>query len=368
MILNKACLFNAIVFSLASASRELFVHSSARSTIGRALPLKHGRTPRQKSTKLSDSAVNDAYHNQKRQSHVELKYVEFSRRKNSGGGVSKGDPVVLLHGLLGQKRNFASLGSNLASQLKIMRRIYAVDLRNHGENTHDWREEMSYSDMAEDVLAFLDKHGMERAILIGHSMGGKVAKSLALSHPDRITGLVVLDISPVTYTAQDPSWKAVQGIIKSLTEVQLIPGKTKSDIDKDLRESVEDPALRQFVLTNLEVDDNEILRWKINIDAISNQLHKIASFDVNWSSSLEENDTRLLQEDGQKPENEYRYEGDLFLIKGGASSFVKGSHMPLISKRFPNYMLTTIRGAGHWIHAESPDATLALLKKYLDRY
>lgn len=189
-------------------------------------------------------------------------------------------------------------------------------------------------------------------------MGGKCAKAMALTYPERVSGLIVLDISPVRYTEEDPSWNAVQNIIKTLKEVELKPGKNKRDIDMELRQKIEDPALRAFVLTNLETktieNKKQTLAWKINIDAISDQLHRIASFDV---KSIDLNDEGL----------DLKYEGDTFLIKGGSSSFVKGSHMDVISRHFPNYMLTTVKGSGHWVHAESPDATLALLKRYLDR-
>lgn len=102
-------------------------------------------------------------------SHVDLKYLEFTDTSID----DENDPVILLHGLLGQKRNFASLGNSLALQLETKRRIFAVDLRNHGDNTHDWRDEMSYSQMAKDVIGFLESIGIQRAVLVGHSMGGK---------------------------------------------------------------------------------------------------------------------------------------------------------------------------------------------------
>jgi esterase len=192
-----------------------------------------------------------------------------------------------------------------------------------------------------------------------HIETGKVAKSLALSNPDRVAGLVVLDIAPVKYTNKDPMWKAVVGIINSLKDVELPPGKTKRDVDVELRTSVEDPAIRAFVLTNLETipskDKVQTLRWKINVDAIADQLHRIAAFDVKSMELTEESELDL------------QYSGDTFLIKGGASSFVKNAHIPLIKKHFPNFMLTSVKGCGHWVHAESPDQTVALLKKYLDR-
>lgn len=165
-------------------------------------------------------------------------------------------------------------------------------------------------------------------------------------------------LNSVRYTEEDASWNAVQNIIHTLKEVELKPGKNKRDIDMALRQKIEDPALRAFVLTNLATQSIEnkkqTLAWKINIDAIADQLHRIASFDV---KSIDLHDGEL----------DLKYEGDTFLIKGGASSFVNSSHMDIISRHFPNYMLTTVKGSGHWVHAESPDATLALLKRYLDR-
>jgi len=183
--------------------------------------------------------------------------------------------------------------------------------------------------------------------------------TLALSQPDRIAGLVVLDTSPVTYdSVNNPAWKAVENIIAALQEVKLESGKSKRDIDVDLRQKVEDPALRAFVLTNLESikgdDGGNLLRWKINIESIASQLDQIAGFAL---TDMKKSET----------EKEVGYSGDTFFINGGSSQFVRAKHMPIIADLFPNFMLTTIRGAGHWVHAEAPDDTLALLKRYLDR-
>ncbi len=179
--------------------------------------------------------------------------------------------------------------------------------------------------MCHDVLAFMDELNLSKAILIGHSMGGKVAKSCALQYPNRISGLVVLDIAPVTYTTKDPAWSAVKGIIDSLKDVQIEEGMTKRNIDQALRSSVEDPALRAFVLTNLEEDKKKkMLRWKINIESIASQLDVIAGFD--YGDDNDEDDTK--------------YHGDTFFINGGTSSFVKTSHMETISRHFPNYMVS----------------------------
>eukprot|EP00574_Skeletonema_japonicum_P003895 CAMPEP_0201725008 /NCGR_PEP_ID=MMETSP0593-20130828/8544_1 /ASSEMBLY_ACC=CAM_ASM_000672 /TAXON_ID=267983 /ORGANISM="Skeletonema japonicum, Strain CCMP2506" /LENGTH=247 /DNA_ID=CAMNT_0048216323 /DNA_START=405 /DNA_END=1148 /DNA_ORIENTATION=- len=247
---------------------------------------------------------------------------------------------------------------------------------------------MSYSEMARDVLAFIDKISSEKAVIVGHSMGGKVAQSLALMAPERVAGLVVLDISPVRYYSDnkkgggdDSGWKVVEQIVRSVAEIDLEEGgyKTKREVDAVLRDGIlEDPALRAFVLTNLEqlrakdISDEDksqcLLKWKIHWDGIVNDLDRIAGFDVHDQSM--DPDLEALEEQQQSSSSQpsqYTYDGDVFFIHGGASRFVRSSHLSTITSYFPNHMLTTIRGVGHWVHAEAPDDTSALLKRYLDR-
>jgi len=329
---------------------------------------------------------------------VDLKYSEFPPPFST----PVHHPVILLHGLLGNKRNFSSLAASLSTQLSIPRPIYTVDLRNHGENTHDWRNTMSYSEMARDVLNFMDQIAEKndgadqysKAIIVGHSMGGKVAQSLALMYPNRVAGLVILDIAPVKYSSDEKggTWKTVEEIVRSVAELDLekMGCQTKKDVDAVLRQKcmlLEDPALRAFVLTNLDQhrprkgEENakeSALKWKIHWKGIVNQLDRIAGFDVHdqpmddipMLPSNGVNSTLKVEESSsfvKKTIPTYKYEGDVFFIHGGASRFVRHSHISTIATFFPNHMLTTIRGAGHWVHAEAPDDTVALLKKYLDR-
>lgn len=257
---------------------------------------------------------------------------------------------------------------------------------------------MSYTEMARDVLAFMDKKASEmnmnggggllheKAVLIGHSMGGKVAQSLALMHPERVAGLVVLDIAPVRYYSgqneggggggDGSGWKAVEEIVRSVARIDLKMGQymTKRDVDTALRQGgvLEDPALRAFVLTNLdqvrstEENNGVPLRWKINWDGIVKELDRIAGFDVH-GQVLDEIASVEGVESAAPQSSNLQYHGDVFFIHGGASRFVRHSHMSTIASYFPNHMLTTIRGVGHWVHAEAPDDTIALLKRYLDR-
>lgn len=201
---------------------------------------------------------------------------------------------------------------------------------------------MDYREMAKDVVAFLDAQQIDRAVLVGHSMGGKVAQAIALLQPHRVDGLVVLDIAPVHYTTAEPHWKAVSDIVRVLQSITVGAGMTKQQIDQQLRVAIPDPAMRAFCLTNLDSTQG----WKIHLHGIAAQLEKLAAFDIDVS---------------------HQYPGDAFFIHGGQSRFVRHAYMQQIASYFPNHLLTTIKGAGHWLHAENPDDTVALLKRFLDR-
>ena len=212
--------------------------------------------------------------------------------------------------------------------------------------------------MAQDVVNFLKSQNIEKIVLVGHSMGGKVAQALALLYPEYVEGLVVLDIAPVTYSREeDPHWRAVEDILRAVHRVieeaaATGADSTKRDIDLALRKSIPDPALRAFVLTNFDSRKNE---WKIPIATMVQELEQIAGFDLTVTSTPASSSTSST------------YEGDVFIINGGQSRFVRHSYMDQIASYFPNHMLTTIRGSGHWVHAEAPDDLVALLKQYLDR-
>jgi pimeloyl-ACP methyl ester carboxylesterase len=224
----------------------------------------------------------------------------------------------------------------LGVQLEKQRPILGVDLRNHGD-TLPWSSSMSYEEMVRDVVRFLDAQGIDKIVLVGHSMGGKVAQAMALLYPDRVEGLVVLDIAPVTYKRDvDPHWKAVEDILHAIHQVVVTTSptetgsSTRDELDKALRPSIPDPALRAFVLTNY---DNRTRKWKIPIRTLVEELEQIAGFDI-----------RQQQQQHSASTDDISYDGDVFIIHGGQSRFVRHSYMDAISSYFPNHMLTTVRG------------------------
>ncbi len=251
--------------------------------------------------------------------------------------ISSNPPVILLHGLLGQKRNLATLGALLYNQLEKKRSIYAVDLRNHGDNhRNEWKNEMSYSHMATDVFTFMENHDIENAILCGHSLGGKVTMSCALSRPHQVCGAIVLDISPVRYTIKDCAWRNVQDIVDTLTSIEITKFSSKKELDLELLDSVPDNELRAFILTSMDV---------------------MAGFDV-----LDDKHN-LRCEEGI---DDLIYQGNLLLVNSPKSKYVKSSHLSTIQRHFPNFMITSVKDSDHSIHHENADELASILKQYLD--
>ena len=179
-----------------------------------------------------------------------------------------------------------------------------------------------------------------------------VVRAVALLEPSRVKGLIVLDIAPVQYTSKEPHWLAVEDIIRTLLNVKM--SSNRNDVEQQLRASIPDPNLRAFCLTNVDWSTGQ---WKIPLDHIYNQLDQLASFNLNIATSTT---------DGTQPQK-LIYSGDAFFINGGQSKFVRSSHLSTIQEYFPNHMLTTIKGAGHWVHAEAPEDTTALIQQFLNR-
>ena len=256
-------------------------------------------------------------------------------------------PVVILHGLFGAGSNFGSWAKALSESCKeagAQRRIMLVDLRNHGDSMH--ASDMSFDALAADVVALLDAQGIERAVLFGHSIGGKVAMATALQHAERVERLLVMDIAPITYDPAEEQWAAIEDVVRAMRAVELDAVASKRDADRQLTTAgVGSADLRAFVLTNLvrSIGASEnAFRWRVNLDAITTHLGALGGWDV----------------DGQ-------YDGNTLFIAGGKSRFLRSSHLPAIEQSFSRFSLQTIRTADHWIHASEPDALLVIASNFL---
>ncbi|MCE8019105.1 alpha/beta fold hydrolase [Halomonas sp. MCCC 1A11036] len=253
---------------------------------------------------------------------VELNY------QDTGG---EGTPLVVVHGLLGSADNWRSH----VKQWQALRRVVAVDLRNHGRSPH--ADGMSYREMAEDLLALLDRLHIDRAHLLGHSMGGKVVISLARLAPERVASLIVADIAPQAY---GHGHDAVFAGLRNLERGR--PGNRR-EADELLAEHVEERATRLFLATNLERGENGGLTLRLGLDQI------------------EAGYTDIMQ----APAGKGAFEGPTLVLRGGRSHYVPDSALPGLREALPQARLVTLEEAGHWLHAEQPEAFQSAVNDFL---
>lgn len=246
--------------------------------------------------------------------------------------LGNGQPVIVLHGLFGRRRNWQGIQKRLADKA----RIITVDLRNHGDSP--WSDDMSYPAMAEDIAGLIDGLQAGPALVVGHSMGGKAAMTLALSAPEAVKALMVVDIAPVAYGHQYAPY------IDAMRGVPLSALARRSEAESYLQDAITDPGIRAFLLQNLGQDDDG-LKWQVNLDAIEHGMADILEFPGFAGDP---------------------YEGPAVFLSGGNSDFVQDAYRPMIESLFPMAAYQVIDGAGHWVHAEKPADVIAAISAFID--
>ncbi len=241
-------------------------------------------------------------------------------------------PLLIAHGLFGSARNFNTLGRRLATT----RRVVMVDMRNHGASP--WDPDNSYPALADDLAEAVERLCGGRAVVLGHSMGGKAAMTLALSRPELLAGLIVADIAPVAHSHSHLNY------IKAMQAVDLARVTRRSDAEPTLAGAIPEPMLRSFLLQNLTVEGGRA-SWRINLAA------------------LEANMAPLLDFPTDLPEP--AFEGPAFFLHGGASPYVPPETHPRIRALFPDAEIEALPGAGHWLHAEQPEAFVGKVEGWL---
>jgi len=227
-------------------------------------------------------------------------------------------PLLIVHGLYGSARNWGAIARHLADS----RTVLAVDQRNHGLSPR--QPTQSYADMADDLARVIETQGAPMDVL-GHSMGGKAAMLLALTHPDLVRKLVVADIAPVRYD-HDQSRH-----IHAMRGLDLTGLTSRSEADRRLSQTVDDPALRAFFLQSLDLKAQPPV-WRLNFDVLEAEMAGI----VGWPGS-----------DG-------RFDAPTLFLSGADSHYVKPEYRDTIRALFPNARFAKLPGAGHWLHAERP--------------
>ncbi len=246
----------------------------------------------------------------------------------------EGPPLLLLHGLYGSSGNLNRFTRRFARGYRVL----APDLRNHGRSPH--RPGMDYPTLAADVEVLLDREGIGQVAVLGHSMGGKVAMTLALSRPERVAALIAADIAPVTYQ------HGHRTLIAALQEVDVAGAGSRREVDAALSASIASPAVRQFLLTNLLPADGGGYRWRIPLQLLAEAVPDIQGF----------------------PELPGIYPGPALFLYGTASDYFDPAlHQEAVAASFPAAEYAALEGAGHWLHAEQPQAFGDAVERFLAR-
>jgi esterase len=251
---------------------------------------------------------------------------------------STGPRVVFLHGLFGQGKNWTTIAKGLSDAA----RVTLVDLPNHGQSP--WTDHFSYPEMADQVAELLRAQGGDdQWAVIGHSMGGKVAMTLALLKPELVERLCVVDVSPVQSREIQEFQRFIQGM--QSIELEALPGRRQADAQ--LTAYVSDPAIRSFLLQNLRRDETYASngwRWQMNLEMLRDHLSEM----------------------GDWPELDAQpYTGPVLWLAGARSGYIRREYTAAMRAHFPRVQLVKIKGAGHWVHSEQPAVFLGIIRRFL---
>lgn len=239
--------------------------------------------------------------------------------------------LIILHGLLGSSDNWQTIARSLSDKYS----VYVLDARNHGRSPHT--EEISYESMVLDVLAFMQQENLERATIMGHSMGGKTAMLFALQYPEKTDKLIVVDIAPKLYDGGH------EEILFAMAEAPFKATQDRKVIDEFLQKRIPDFGIRQFILKNLTRDENGKLVWRSNVEGIIHAYRGLMGF----------------------PNVETVFDGETYFIKGEESAYLLENDEAAIRYLFPNASIIAIQKAGHWVHADQPELFLQELNLLL---
>ncbi|MDG5799714.1 alpha/beta fold hydrolase [Marinilabiliaceae bacterium ANBcel2] len=246
-------------------------------------------------------------------------------------GTKEGSPVlIILHGLYGSSDNWISLARELESYFTVI----IPDLRNHGNSFHS--KIHSYEAMADDLYDLLESFPDEKFIIMGHSMGGKVAMRFALKYPELLENLIVVDIAPVnynkTYSIEVSSKHEL--ILEAMQKIDPSKFKNRKSIESELRLKVSDAMLPKFLLKNVKRNKEGTFFWRLNLQTLIDSLPELMD---GFSKEAHSSNVPVV------------------FIKGENSPYIMDDYMTHISRIFPDNQLVTIPDSGHLLHIEQPE-------------
>ena len=246
--------------------------------------------------------------------------------------IGEGEPIIILHGLFGMSDNWASFAKKLARD----RMVILVDQRDHGRSAHT--EDFNYDLLAEDIVGLMEDNWIHKAVVMGHSMGGKTAINLAHHHPDMVSQLIVVDIGP----GENPDRHTT--IFDSMQQVNLEQAVSRTEIETALIKDIHQLSTVRFLMKNLSRNKGGSgFRWKMNLPLLRKQFHEILA-----------------------PIEIEQIEVPSLFVRGERSDYIDEEQENIISEHFTDYKLVSIANSGHWVHADQPDALYDVLYDFLN--
>lgn len=234
--------------------------------------------------------------------------------------MGEGKPMIILHGLFGFSDNWQTHAKKFAEYY----RVILVDLRNHGHS--DWSDDFSYKIMAEDVHELCENLELEDPIILGHSMGGKVAMWFAQMYDDLVEKLIVVDMGIKQYPMHH------EHILAGIHAVKVDEIKARREAEAQMSAHIDSEGVMQFLLKNLYWKEKGKLAWRMNVEVLERDMPEILK---------------------ALPEGEV-FTPTLF-IRGELSNYIREEDFESLENQFLDARIVTIEGAGHWVHAESPE-------------
>ena len=243
----------------------------------------------------------------------------------------EGKPLLILHGYFGMSDNWKSLGNQFSKDYQ----VHLIDQRNHGRSFHE--DEFNYEVLVEDLYNYIQFHQLEKVDIIGHSMGGKTAMLFAVTYPEIVNKLIVVDISPRMY---QPHHNA---ILAGLNSVDFSVENTRSLVDKKIAKLIPEFGVRQFLLKNVFWKEKGQLAYRFNLESLTNNNPEV----------------------GEALPPFTVFENETLFLKGEKSDYITVNEEPIIEAHFPHSKIIEIKNAGHWLHAENPKQFYEVVCEFL---
>lgn len=260
--------------------------------------------------------------------------------------VGTGPPIVILHGLYGSSDNWITVAKKLSATYQ----VFSVDQRNHGRSPNS--EDHSYEALKDDLAMFFDQHKIQKAIVMGHSMGGKTAMCFAADYPERIEKLIVVDIAPKDYFLlnDESQYYLHNNILRAMLDIDFSKIESRKQVENFLLERIDSTQIVQFLLKNVNRNKtSHRYEWLLNVPVLYDNLDEIIKgVNANWF------DDRLPI---------YNY--PVLFIKGANSDYILREDFASIRRIYPEAKIVEMPNAGHWLHAEQPQLFMEIIWGFL---